>query len=890
MLQPEDVFELLEQANLPGTVDQHPNWRRKLPLALEQWKTDAHVADLPEIMAGRAAGKDAPQVTPVATYRVQFHKGFRFADALKLVPYLASLGVSHLYASPFLKARAGSTHGYDVIDHNAVNPEIGSEKELRTLIDALKKHGMGMVVDLVPNHMGVLHADNARWLDVLEKGPKSPHAKFFDIDWNRGRLLLPVLGKHYGEALEAGELKVDIARKCVRYFDHRFPLNAESLRNLKKPPRDALELHKLLEKQHYRLAYWRVASDEINYRRFFEITDLAGVRIEEPDVFEATHRYIGELARGGGIDGLRIDHPDGLADPQEYFERLREISVRPWVVAEKILADHETLYGDWALHGTTGYDFTNLLTGLFVDTEAESRFDRIYSRFTGEGRRFAEVSRESRGLIMDTTLAAELHMLSTWLARIASGNRFTRDHTATGLRKALAAVAAHFPVYRTYVTPRGVADADRRIIDWAVNAARRASHFADASVFDFVHSVLTLDAAPESGPRREEMARFAMRFQQFTAPVVAKGVEDTAFYRYNRFIALNEVGGNPGRFGVSLKAFHAASEARAKSWPFSMLATSTHDTKRSEDARARLAALSEMPGQWRMALRRWTLINRSHRSEIAGQPAPSRNDELHYYQALVAVWPGASQEDLGARLKAYMLKAAREAKVRTSWINADAEYETALERFVGESLANPLFQRDLEQTLPTLVRLGQLIGLSQALIKVASPGIPDYYQGTELWDYSLVDPDNRRPVEYGVRVDYLDSVTSTAPYLNELESGKAKLHVIRKGLELRRRMPAVFHGGKYQALQADGGREANIVAFSLAAAPHRIVAIAPRFFSRLMQAHSGAPLGEGAWGEAALEIPAGRYENVLTAERHEGGRVPVARLLSSFPVALLVSD
>ncbi|MGQ0652853.1 MAG: malto-oligosyltrehalose synthase [Betaproteobacteria bacterium] len=882
LLQPEDVFDLVEQANLPGTTGEHPNWRRKLPLTLERWKGDARVQASARAMAERGVAPRRPLRAPDATYRVQLHKGFRFADATKLVPYLAKLGISHLYSSPFLKARPGSTHGYDVIDHNAVNPEIGSEKELRALLDTLKKHGMGMVADLVPNHMGVLHADNAWWLDVLANGPASPHARFFDIDWSRGKLLLPVLGRHYGAALETGELKVDLAKNCLRYFDHRFPLSSKSLRGVKRPPRGALEVHKLLEQQHYRLAYWRVASDEINYRRFFEITELAGVRIEDRTVFEATHGLIRRLAQSGGIDGLRVDHPDGLADPEQYFERLGELSVRPWVIAEKILADHETLHADWALHGTTGYDFANLLSGLFVDAAAEARFERIYARFTGDGRRFAEIARESRLLIMDTTLAADLHMLSNWLARIASGNRFTRDYTASGLRKALAAIAAHFPVYRTYVTPRGVSDADRRTIDWAVKAARRASHFADASVFDFVQSVLTLDAAPQGGARREEMARFAMRFQQFTAPVVAKGVEDTAFYRYNRFIALNEVGGNPGRFGVSLKAFHAAGEARAKRWPYSMLGTSTHDTKRSEDARARLAALSEAPGLWRMALGRWSVLNRSHRTEIAwnmsGQPAPSRADEIHYYQALIAVWPGDSPEGLAARLKAYMLKAAREAKLHTSWINADAEYEAALERFVGESLANPLFQRDLEETLPRLVRAGELIGLSQALLKVASPGIPDYYQGTELWDYSLVDPDNRRPVDYAQRRRLLDS------------SSHPKLNVIRKGLEVRRRMPALFHGGQYEALYAGGGREENIVAFSLSSAPHRVVALAPRLFSRLMHAEDRAPLGERVWGEADIDIPAGRYENVLTGERHEGGPVPLARLLSSFPVALLVSD
>src|SRR5688572_6966513 len=465
MLQPEDVLEMLDQANLPGTVDQHPNWRRKLPLALQRWSAEPRVSGLAQIMAERSVARGAPAVVPAATYRLQFHKGFRFKDAQALVPYLASLGISHVYASPFLKARPGSAHGYDVIDHNQVNPEIGTEQELERLMGELKKHGMGMVIDLVPNHMGVLHADNDWWLDVLERGRASPYARFFDIDWARGKLLLPVLGKHYGEALEELKLEKKAGKWSVCYYEHRFPLNAASTRGLTKPPKDTLSLHRLLEKQYYRLAYWRVASDEINYRRFFEIADLAGVRMEDRAVFEQTHGLVARLAKDGGIDGVRIDHPDGLADPKQYFERLNELFPKRWIVLEKILADHERLPDDWPVHGETGYQFVNVLSGVFVDPAAESRFDRAYHRFTGERRSFAEIARESRYLIMATTLFAELFMLSNWLARIADGNRFTRDYTASGLRKALAEIAAQFPVYRTYVSAQGVSDADRRVID-----------------------------------------------------------------------------------------------------------------------------------------------------------------------------------------------------------------------------------------------------------------------------------------------------------------------------------------------------------------------------------------------------------------------------------------
>ena len=888
LVQPEDMLEVLEQANLPGSVDEHPNWRRKLPLLLESWSSDPRVVATTQAMAQRSLStkmrRGRPQRVPDATYRFQFHAKFRFADAIRLVPYLARLGISHLYASPFLKARPGSTHGYDIIDHNAVNPEIGTEAELHKLIDTLRSHGMGLIPDLVPNHMGVLHADNAWWLDVLEKGRASAYARFFDIDWSRGKLLLPVLGKHYGEVLEAGELKLENkgGRWSVRYFDHRFPLNPKTTRNL-KPIREPMALHRLLERQPHRLAFWRVASDEINYRRFFEITDLAGIRIEDRTVFEATHGLITRLAKRGGIDGLRIDHPDGLADPQEYLERLNQTFVRPWIVVEKILADFEPLPEDWPIHGTTGYRFVNVLSGVFIDKSAEANFDRVYQRFTGERASFEDISIAARRLIMDTTLAAELFMLSNWLARIASGNRFTRDFTASGLRKALAEIAARFPVYRSYVSARGVDESDRKWIDWAVRAAKRGSAIADPSVFDFVHGVLTLDAAPPKGRRRQEMLRFAMRFQQFSAPVVAKGVEDTAFYRYNRFIALNEVGGHPAHFGFSLKAFHAASEDRAKKWPTTMLGSSTHDTKRSEDVRARLAVLSELASSWRLWLRRWSLINRSHRTEMQGESAPTRADEYHFYQALIGVWPAQPE-----RLKAYMLKSAREAKLRTSWINPDAAYEAALERFVTGSMGNALFVQELEDSLPRLAHLGLLVSLSQALVKVASPGVPDYYQGTELWDFSLVDPDNRRPVDYGVRANYLKQLEqqtkSPAELLRNLSDGRAKLHVIRQGLAVRKAHPELFHGGEYRALHADGGYEDNVIAFSLGGS---VIAIAPRLFARHLAADAIAPIGD-FWGEARVTLPDGEFQDVITGASHRGGARRMAELLAAFPVALLL--
>ena len=850
---------------------------------------------------------------PRATYRFQLNKNFRFRDATALVPYLAALGVSHVYASPFLKARPGSSHGYDIVDHNSVNPEIGTEAELDELIAALQREGMGMVLDIVPNHMGVLLGNNAWWLDVLEKGRASPYARFFDIDWNpakpelRGKVLLPVLGSHYGEALEKGELKLvkEGGSWKLAYFEQRFPLNQKSSRgiNAKKLNKDSLARHRLLERQHYRLAYWRVASDEINYRRFFEITDLAAIRVEDRTVFEATHAFIARLCRRRGVDGLRIDHPDGLADPRTYFERLREYcrtpTGAPWIVIEKIVAGHETLPADWPVDGTTGYRFANLLTGLFIDGNAEERFDRIYQRFTGERRSFDDIAYASRMLIMNTTLAAELDMLATRLARIAAGNRRTRDYTRGGLRKALAEIAAHFPVYRSYVTARGASDTDRRYIDWAVGKARRASQLADPSVFDFIRSLLLLEVSPKEKTRKHAMVEFAVRFQQFSAPVVAKGDEDTAFYRYHRLIALNEVGNDPRAFGFSLKAFHAASEDRAKNWAHTMIASSTHDTKRSEDARARLGVLSEIASGWRLMLRRWSLMNRSARREVEGAAAPSPGDEYLYYQALLAIWPHtvpdhSTLENLRDRLQAYMLKAVREAKLRTSWINPDQEYETVLQGFILQSFENSLFIKDVSEAAARISRLGLLVGLSQALIKVASPGVPDYYQGTELWDFSLVDPDNRRPVDYALRGKLLASLNnksfSPKGLLEDLADGRAKLHVISKGLAIRKELAELFYAPAYAPLYADSGREENVCAFALRNGKRALVAVAPRLFAGLMQEGELAPIGPRVWGDSRLLLPesfSGNFLNVLTSEKHQGNSLRMADLLATFPVALL---
>ncbi len=656
---------------------------------------------------------------------------------------------------------------------------------------------MGMVVDLVPNHMGVLHADNAWWLDVLEKGRASPYAKFFDIDWARGKLLLPVLGKHYGEALE--ELKLERDRKSgkwsVRYFDHRFPLNAKSQVGLKAAPKDTLALHRLLEKQYYRLAYWRVASDEINYRRFFEITDLAGLRMEDRTVFEATHGLVSRLVEGGGIDGVRIDHPDGLADPKQYFDRLSERFPRRWIVLEKILADDEKLPEDWPVHGETGYRFVNLLTGLFMDGAAESRFDRIYQRFTGERRTFEELARESRMLIMATTLAAELFMLSNWLARIAAGNRYTRDYTASGLRKALAEIAAQFPVYRTYVSARGVSDTDRRVIDAAVKGAKRATRIADPSVLDFVRSVLTLDAAPESGERRREMLNFSMRFQQFTAPVVAKGVEDTAFYRYNRLIALNEVGGHPSHFGFALQAFHAAAtSARGAGLTPCWAARPTTPSAPRTCARASRCFPSwPRAGAWRCG------AGAASTAACAGKISAGRR---------IPLLPGADRRLAGRSVRRAWSSGSRPTcsrrRARPSSTPAGSTPTRNTKRRSSASSPSRWSTRSSSTTWPIPWRASRTSACWWDFRRRSSrsprPACRITTRGPSCGISAWSIPTTDGPWT----TSYARSCSTTIPILlNNLADGRAKMHVIRKGLEVRKKHPGLFHGAKYTPLYAD---------------------------------------------------------------------------------------
>jgi (1->4)-alpha-D-glucan 1-alpha-D-glucosylmutase len=932
---------------------------------------------------------------PRATYRLQLHAGFTFNSATATIPYLARLGISHVYVSPYFRARPGSTHGYDVVDHAALNPELGTQEDFERFLAELRAHGLGQILDIVPNHVGVMGADNTRWMDVLENGQASVHAEVFDIDWEpadpalAGKLLVPVLGDVYGRILERGEIVVRFERDtggfAAFYYDHRLPIdpreypriltralalvsgdalaledredfaslidafgrlprrdNADAQRiserqrdkevhkrrllrllgrapaiepaieaalaELNRPDADAL--HELLEAQAYRLAFWRVAPDEINYRRFFDINDLAALRMENDAVFDDAHAFALSLVERGVVQGLRIDHPDGLYDPARYFARLRSRAPGAYIVAEKITAGFEDMPADWPVQGTTGYRFANIVNGLTVDGGARGRMDRIYRGFVGGSRDWADIAYEAKRQIVGSSLAAELNVIANQLARLARADRNSRDFTLNSLRRALTEVIACFPVYRTYVAAEVHAD-DRKYVDWAIAAARRRGRATDAAVFDFVRAAL-LDELPAPDERSRRAARvFAMKFQQVTAPVTAKGVEDTALYRFVRLVSLNEVGGDPSAFGTSVAAFHADAKRRLQRWPHEMIAASTHDTKRSEDVRARIDVLSELSGEWRRALEKWSRLNRTRKREVDGQSAPSAYDEYLLYQTLIGSWPlgkpaDAELAEYRRRIEAYALKAAREAKVRTSWFAAQAEYEEALTQFVRSVLeprdAN-LFIADLTAFVARSARFGLWNALTQTLLRLTVPGVPDTYQGTELWDFSLVDPDNRRPVDYELRMRLLaelpraDDAQAVRALAEAPEDPRTKLYLMVRALAVRREHEALFREGDYLPLQARGSQAAHIVAFARRRGDEVAVTIAPRLYVRLVGDRASAPLGREVWTDTYVEMPRAvvgtRLVNALdarttiAAEVGDAVHLSIGEVLSSFPVALL---
>jgi (1->4)-alpha-D-glucan 1-alpha-D-glucosylmutase len=913
---------------------------------------------------------------PRATYRLQFNSDLTFSDAVELVPYLADLGASDLYASPLARARSGSTHGYDVVDPGVLNPELGTPEDWERMVRELHDRGMGLLLDIVPNHMG-LGSENWWWLDLLENGPASPFARFFDVDWNpavrselRGKVLLPVLGDHYRAVLERGELELAFDPNegsfSATYYEHRFPLDpgtyplilekdgAPQLESLLRdfrtlPERDAgverdtsgpkrrlarlcarssraaraveesvrrtngapEALHGVLEAQAYRLAYWRVAGDEINYRRFFAVNDLAGLRVEDERVFEETHRLVLDLVEGGSVSGLRIDHPDGLYDPTGYLRRLQrrvapQKGNRLYILVEKIPAHHERLRDDWPVAGTTGYEFMNLVNGLLVDPTGEAGIEKAYRRFVGGEMDFEEVLYDRKRLVMKTVLASELEALAHLLLRISDYGLRTYDFTANALREALSEVVARFPVYRTYITAAGVSETDRRYIEEAVSRARGRSGSTDTTVLDLIHDALLLRL---EGPEeyRDLVVRFAMKFQQYTGPVMAKGTEDAALYVYNRLVSLNEVGGEPDRFGVSVLAFHRTNAERAERWPHAMLSSSTHDTKRSEDVRARINALSELPGEWHDRLVRWASLGDPRRPGT--DAAPSRNDEYLLYQTLLGAWPLGELDEEGLvefreRILGYMRKAVREAQVRTSWMDPDKDYEGALARFV-EALLSPdaPFLREFLPFQRRVARLGAVNSLAQTLLKLTAPGVPDVYWGNELWDFSLVDPDNRRPVDFELRKGLLADLESLDPsgartLLEDgaWQDGRPKLYLTWRALGLRRASPLLFESGGYIPLETSGERAGRLVAFARRRGPEAAITVVPRLLAPLMSADGPLLPDPGAWSGTALrlsgELAEATYRNVLTGEEVKTGEasLPARELLRSFPVALLKAD
>ncbi|MBS1813536.1 MAG: malto-oligosyltrehalose synthase [Acidobacteria bacterium] len=883
--------------------------------------------------------------TPLATYRMQLHAGFQFSAASQTADYLAALGVSHLYASPYMQAAPGSLHGYDVTAHGTVNKELGGAQAHARMVEKLRSLGLGQVLDIVPNHMAV-SAENAQWIDVLENGPSSRYSSFFDIDWNsaeerlRDKVVLPVLGDQYGRVLSRKELRLTRFGSTfrIRYFDNEYPvaprslalilaraaeiahsdeLNflAESFRRLPAPQsterriqqqrhrdkavlqtlldrlcaehhevsnaidsaiaewnEDIDKMDDLLNRQSYRLAYWKIGDEELGYRRFFDVNNLIGVRQEREHVFEATHELVLKWLADGTLDGVRVDHPDGLRDPQQYFTRLRERASDAWILGEKILEPGEFLRSDWPIQGTTGYDFLTVCNQLLVEPNGLEALNAIYADYTRQPTDFEEIAYEKKLKIASETLASDVNRLATLFVDICENNRDSRDFTRADIRRAIRTAAACFHIYRTYVVAERdqITDEDRERIGQAIEEAKMRKPDIDPGLLDFLGRVLCLEV------RGEKESEFAMRFQQLTGPVMAKGVEDTAFYCYNRLTSLNEVGGDPGTRGLSLKDFHAYMAHMQQTLPETMLTLSTHDTKRADDVRARLHVLTEMPDRFRITIKRWQRMTHPFRTG----PYPDPPTEYFFYQTLIGAWPISAE-----RMKAYMLKAMREAKMETSWTQTNTEYEEALENFIDQALADEAFMGDVESFVNRINRAGRINSLAQTLIKCTAPGVPDLYQGGELWDHSLVDPDNRRPVDYDLRRWLLGELKAMSPeqYIAQadqrFEDGTPKLWTIYKALELRRERPNAFGAAStYAPAEVTGPRADNCIAFLRNG---EVLTLVPRFSYTV----------DGAWGGTWIKIPRGNWRNRLTGAAVQGGvKVRVSSLLEVFPVALLAKE
>ena len=978
---------------------------------------------------------------PLATYRLQFNADFRFKDAQRLVSYFHRLGISHCYASPILKARAGSAHGYDLIDHNQINPEIGTEEEFRGFVQELHAQGMGLILDMVPNHMGIGPGTNPWWQDVLQNGRASTHADFFDIDWEplkeelRDKVLIPILRNTYGDELECGDIKLNFEgdRFFISYFEtvvfvdpqtiplifepldelapakdseekapirdfrhlladlrqlppnsttnpdltarrqREIPILAERLAELAAEPAvaaliaDALHkvngrpgdpasfdhLHTLLEEQAYRLAFWQVSAEEINYRRFFDINDLVGLRMEDPRVFAQTHCLIRRLLAEGLVNGLRIDHPDGLLNPAQYFRRLQmlyaasrccgaqashpagedgiELAVEAefaeysrlndevaplYLLVEKILERGEQLPA-WPVDGTVGYDFANLVNGVLIESRNEHYFTNLYHRVVDGVMDPHEIVYESKKGVLFKALSSEVNVLSHLLDQISMQDRRARDFTRLVLRNVIRETIACFPVYRTYIGEHGhISGEDHRSIEQAIAEAKRRNPDI-LPAFDFLQNVLLLKGADKRpavyGHSRQ--LYFTLKFQQLTGPVMAKGLEDTTCYVYNRFVSLNEVGGSPAEFGVSVDEFHRGNHLRALHWPHSMLATSTHDTKRSEDVRARLDVLSEMSRSWSAAVMKWRRMNRARKIELPDdRVVPDNNEEYLLYQTVVGALPMRSEDDpelreFTGRVQQYMEKAIHEAKVNLSWLNPNQQYVEAVREFIRRILSprwrgRPnLFLESLQKFMPALKYFGAINSLTQVLLKLTCPGMPDIYQGQELWDFSLVDPDNRRPVDFGLRARLLESIhdqqrdASSTAFAQELlqsyQDGRIKLWMTERLLNFRQQHPTLFSNGDYMPLPASGSRDEHIIAYARTYERELIIAAAPRLPYSLMRGSEAPPVGS-VWGDTTISlgrsVSVKELRNFLTGETVAVGSdnsLLCRNLFAHLPFALL---
>jgi (1->4)-alpha-D-glucan 1-alpha-D-glucosylmutase len=978
---------------------------------------------------------------PGATYRLQMHAGFTLNDARRILPYLHSLGVTHAYVSSLLSAKTGSTHGYDVRNHELLSAELGSDADFAAFVEEVRRLGMGLILDTVPNHMCVT-CDNTWWYDVLENGPSSIYAAYFDIAWKdhpreqlHGKVLLPILGEAYAKTLEAGEFQPAFEHGAflLHLSSHRLPLDPRTYGTILTPvleaakasfePEDAdlLELQsilsairhlpsrneedpkrieegrvegpvikrrlaalternqkladeiqtalsrlagtpgdpasfaaldQLLEAQAYRPAFWRVASDEINYRRFFDVNDLAALSTEREEVFRAIHKKIFDWLVDGVADGLRIDHPDGLFDPKQYLDRLQlayrmacarhllatkasdypgltweqvrtplrerfraEPEHHLYVVVEKILGHNEPLPADWTTDGTTGYEFLNVVNGLFVDPAREDAVTGVFHLLTGFDEPFEQLVYEKKFQILQSLLSSELHMLGHQLDRLAQQERWSRDFTLNGLRHALREVIACFPVYRSYVNGE-VHETDKPMIHRAVRRARRRNPLLGRQVFDYIRDTLLLKDPP-SGPAAPEyraaQRRFAGKFQQVTSPVMAKGLEDTAFYVFNRLVSLNEVGGDPGRFGWLPARAHRFFRERSERFPAAMSPLATHDTKRGEDVRARINVLAEMPEEWGRRVRHWTDLNRRHRVEIEdGVMVPDANEEYLLYQTLIGAWPiePVGKDEYATfvdRIQAYMNKALHEAKVNTSWINPDSDYDAAVQQFLGRVLdeaESPEFLADLRAFQKVVSHFGMYNSLSQTVVRCTAPGVPDTYQGTELWDFSLVDPDNRRPVDYEARIRLLDDLDTEArgdrkklarSLIEHKEDGRVKLFVVAELLRLRARHPELFLKGAYEPLDAVGERRDHLFTYARTAGDEAIVVAVPRLVVELAGAHERVPLGPRLWRDTRIKLPESHASGIWThlftgyEMQSKDGHVAAVELFAEFPVAVLTS-